>query len=154
MHEGRYRWSTSGRCGGKDTGRARNVLETFLHDQALRAQAHGKDHPPLVVEVAEDDRHALALLTERVGQWNTDLIECHECCARSRRVCSLDRLSGKLIRAGNKNDGVSAFRLAANGEVIGECTIRYPSVRLPHQQKTVPATCSYSKERRTFSFPR
>jgi hypothetical protein len=51
---------------GYDSGWKRDVLEALLYDQALRTQAHGKDHPPLVVEVAEDHRHSLALLTECV----------------------------------------------------------------------------------------
>jgi len=54
--------------GARDTGQAENVLEALLHDKTLGAQAHGEDHPPLVVEVTEDDRHASALFTERVGQ--------------------------------------------------------------------------------------
>lgn len=45
---------------------ARDSLEALFHNYALRAQAHGENHPSLVVEVAEDHRHALALLTERV----------------------------------------------------------------------------------------
>jgi hypothetical protein len=116
--------------GARDTGQAGNVLEALLHDQTLSTQAHGEDHPPLVVEVTEDNRHASALLTERVGQWNADLVERHECCACSGRIRSLDRLGRKLIRARNKDDGVSTLRLATNGEVIRERAIRYPSVGL------------------------
>lgn len=82
-----------------------------------------------MIEVAEDHRHALALFTERVRQWNADLVERHKRRARGSRIRSLDRLGGDVVRAGDENDSVSAICLAANSEVVRERAIRYPSVR-------------------------
>lgn len=106
-----------------------DILETLLHNEALRAQTHGEDHPSFVVEVAEDNGHPLTLLAERVRHWHTDLVERHERRARRSGVRGLDRLGGKLVTARHEDDGVPALGLAADGEVIRERAVRDPPVR-------------------------
>jgi hypothetical protein len=106
-----------------------DILETLFHNQALGAQTHGENQPPFVIEVTEDDGHPLALLAECIRNWHTNLVECHECRARSSGVCGLNRLGGKLVTAWHEDDSVPAVGLAADGEVIRECAVRDPPVR-------------------------
>ncbi len=103
----------------RSEGRQRNKcyeLETLLNDEALGAQTHGKNHPSFVVEVAQDDGHALTLLAERVRHWHADLVERHERRPCSGGVRSLDRFGGNFVTARYKNDGVPAIGLAADGD--------------------------------------
>lgn len=72
----------------------RDLLEALLHDEALRAHTHDNDRPSFVVEVVEYDSHPLALLTERVRDWHSDLVERHERRTRCRGIRGFDRLSG------------------------------------------------------------
>ena len=127
-------------------GEQYDILETLLHNEPLRAQTHGKDQPPFVVEVAEDDGHPLTLLAERIRHRYTDLIERHECRPCRRGVRGLDWLGGKLVTSRYEDHSVPALGLASDSKVIRERAVRDPPVR------THPSATDWSPgpENRTF----
>ena len=116
-----------------------DILETLFHNQALRAQTHGENQPPFVVEITENDGHPLALLAERIRNWYTDLVEHHERSARRSGVRGLNRLGGNLVTAWHEDDGVTAVGLAADGKVIRERAVCDPPVRT--HINNGPVTC-------------
>lgn len=106
-----------------------DILQTLFHNQALRAQTHGENQPPFMIEVTEDNGHPLALLAERIRKWYTDLVERHERSARRSGVRGLNRLGGKLVAAWHEDDGVPTVGLAADSKVIRERAVCDPPIR-------------------------
>ena len=65
-------------------------LHALLDDGALAACGHAAHHPPFVVEVAEHDEDAAALLAQGVLDGHLDLVEGDVCGACRRGVGGLD----------------------------------------------------------------
>lgn len=51
-------------------------FETLFDYSPLCAEAGTCDHPPLMVEIAQNDLHALPDLSQGVRDWDTGFIEC------------------------------------------------------------------------------
>ena len=81
-----------------------HALETFFDDDSLRTQACAGDHPPLVVEVGEDDRHAIAHLSERIGDWDANLVVYHVGGTSGGRIRRLDRFCGDAFSSWDQDD--------------------------------------------------
>lgn len=62
-----------------------------------------------MVEVAQDDVHALAHLSESVSDGNTDFLVGDICSACSGSVGGLDGPSGEVLAARYEDDSVSAL---------------------------------------------
>lgn len=87
----------------------RGPLEALLDRPALRGEACADDHPALVVEVAEDDLHAVADLAERVRDGRAGAVERHVGGPGGRGVCSLDGFGEDGVLAGNEDDRVAVL---------------------------------------------
>ena len=84
----------------------RRPFEAFLDDAALRGERRADDHPALVVEVAQDDLHALADRAERVRDRGTRAVERDVRRARRRRVRGLNRLGLNRVLARDEDHDV------------------------------------------------
>jgi len=101
-----------------------------------------------MIEVAENNRHALANWTERVDDWNTDFVERHIRCSSGSGIRSFDSFCRHSWTARNQyhsetglrrvasdksgkmHTGTSYIRSATSREVICKNTIGDPSILL------------------------
>ena len=79
-------------------------LEAFLDNHSLRSQARRCYHPPLMIEVAENDVESLPYFPEHVRCGNPRTIKNDVCCSCCGRIRCFDRLRRNIVRAGNKED--------------------------------------------------
>lgn len=127
----------------------RGPLEALFDDATLRSERCADDHPPLVVEVAQDDLHALADRPEGVRDGGSRTVECDVGRACCRRVRGLDRLCGDRVLARDEDHNVpflcikskvsmylasrkreeTDIRARGDGEVVGERAVRDPLLR-------------------------
>ena len=66
------------------------LLQAFFDSKALCSNRRCSDHPPLVIEVGQNDAHAIALLSKGVGDRNADLVKGDKCSPSDRGVSRLD----------------------------------------------------------------
>ena len=76
-------------------------LEALLDNPTLGTEARGRDHPPLVVEVAEDNVHALADRAEGVRHGHARLVERNVGCACGGGVGRLDGFGRNVVGTRN-----------------------------------------------------
>ena len=88
-------------------GMSRDSLQTFLHDATLSTQRGADYHPSLVVEVAQDDLHAVANLAQRVRDRDAHIVESYICSTSRGGVGSLDGFCFDFVRAWHKDYNIS-----------------------------------------------